>query len=243
MLARAAAIRPIVRATTGALYRRTFSSWLAPRSIYNPTTKSLRGWSSRSNTRHLTSSITRQASPTASPPTSHDPLEAESQRLIDQASGLLEKGDVEGAKALYQKSVSMKSSSTGYYNLGITLYQLKRLPEAIKAWESSLNLAASSDVHTNLASAYILSEPPQPHKALEHLKSAVELDPEDGEIRFNLAAVNEANNHLDDALAEYHHAKRLGIARAEQNIRNVGAKLLRRRLQEEENLDKNKDNK
>ncbi|EGG05714.1 uncharacterized protein MELLADRAFT_36667, partial [Melampsora larici-populina 98AG31] len=161
------------------------------------------------------------ASPTSSPPSSQDPLEDESQKLIDSASLLLEKGDIEGAKDLYEKSISIKPTSTSYYNLGITLYQLKKLPEAIKVWETSLNLNPSSDVHTNLASAYILSEPPQPQKALYHLKQAVELDPTDGEIRFNLAAVNEANNHLQDALAEYQHARRLGIKRADQNIRNV----------------------
>lgn len=66
------------------------------------------------------------------------------------------------------------------------------------------------------------------------------MDPTDGEIRFNLAAVNEANNHLQDALEEYQHARRLGIKRADQNIRNVGAKLLRKRLQEEQNAEKDK---
>lgn len=88
----------------------------------------------------------------------------------------------------------IKPSSTAYYNLGITLYQLKLLPESIKAWNQSLDLNPnSSDVHTNLASAYILSQPAQPHLALHHLKMAVQLDPTDGEIRFNLAAVNEAS--------------------------------------------------
>lgn len=92
------------------------------------------------------------------------------------------------------RSLLIKPSSTAYYNLGITLYQLKLLPESIKAWNQSLDLNPnSSDVHTNLASAYILSQPAQPHLALHHLKMAVQLDPTDGEIRFNLAAVNEAS--------------------------------------------------
>lgn len=155
------------------------------------------------------------------------------------------------------RSLLIKPSSTAYYNLGITLYQLKLLPESIKAWNQSLDLNPnSSDVHTNLASAYILSQPAQPHLALHHLKMAVQLDPTDGEIRFNLAAVNEASwvitfsldlliipllfkfnpisllthplfffflsdHHLQDALAEYQHARHLGITRADQNIRNV----------------------
>lgn len=146
----------------------------------------------------------------------------------------MEKGDLEGALEKYEESIRMVPSSTGYYNLGIALYQLKRIPEAIEAWKEALADGPSADVHTNLASAYILSKPPEPFKALEHLKKAVELDPTDGEICFNLGAVNEANDNLADALAEYTRARQLGVKRAEQNIRNVGAKLLRKRLEEEE---------
>ncbi|POW17354.1 hypothetical protein PSTT_00752 [Puccinia striiformis] len=69
---------------------------------------------------------------------------------------------------------------------------------------------------------------------LEHLRLANQLDPTDPEICFNLGAVNEANGNLVDALAEYTRAKQLGVERAEQNIRNVSAKLLRKRLEEEE---------
>ncbi|CAH7682193.1 hypothetical protein PPACK8108_LOCUS14956, partial [Phakopsora pachyrhizi] len=174
------------------------------------------------------------ASPTKTPASSSDPLEIESQRLIEQGSKLLEKGDVEGASKKYKRSISIKPTSTGYYNLGIALYQLKRHSEAISVWEKSLAESPSADVHNNLASAYILSEPPEPHKALENLKKAVDLDPTDGEIRFNLAAVNEANGHLEDALAEYKQALQLGITRAQQNIRNVGAKLLRKKLSEKD---------
>lgn len=165
-------------------------------------------------------------------------MEHETQHLIEQGSNLLERGDAQGAYEKYQRSISIRPSPTGYYNLGIALYQLKRIPEAIEAWNQSLLDSPSADVHTNLASAYILSKPPQPFKALEHLKKAVELDPTDGEIRFNLGAVNEANHHLTDALAEYTQARQLGVKRAEQNIRNVGAKLLRQRLEEEEALKK-----
>ncbi|MBW0491062.1 hypothetical protein O181_030777 [Austropuccinia psidii MF-1] len=189
----------------------------------------------------FSTSIYRNATLTNSPPSSVEPIEQESQRLIEKGSSLLEKGDLEGALKTYQSSLLMKPSPNGYYNLGIVLYQLKRIPEAIEAWEKSLAECPSADVHTNLASAYILSKQPQPFKALDHLKKAVELDPTDGEIRFNLGAVNEANGHLNDALAEYNKARQLGVKRAEQNIRNVGAKLLRKRLTEEKNMTPKKD--
>ncbi|OAV93050.1 hypothetical protein PTTG_02846 [Puccinia triticina 1-1 BBBD Race 1] len=186
-------------------------------------------------TRSLSSSApSGYANPTKTPASSVEPVGHQSRNLIEDGSRLLEKGDLEGALEKYEESIAMAPSSTGYYNLGIALYQLKRIPEAIEAWQESLADGPSADVHTNLASAYILSKPPEPFKALEHLKKAVELDPTDGEICFNLGAVNEANDHLADALAEYTRARQLGVERAEQNIRNVGAKLLRKRLEEEE---------
>ncbi|KAI8451144.1 hypothetical protein BY996DRAFT_3899399 [Phakopsora pachyrhizi] len=175
----------------------------------------------RRHTFNFSSSASSRASPTKTPASSSDPLEIESQRLIEQGSKLLEKGDVEGASKKYKRSISIKPTSTGYYNLGIALYQLKRHSEAISVWEKSLAESPSADVHNNLASAYILSEPPEPHKALENLKKAVDLDPTD-------------DGHLEDALAEYKQALQLGITRAQQNIRNVGAKLLRKKLSEKD---------
>ena len=72
---------------------------------------------------------------------------------------------------------------------------------AIESWKAALATAPDSpDAHTNLASAYIMSKPPQGELALSHLKyvtgtysrTAAELSPDDGEIQFNLATVLEA---------------------------------------------------
>lgn len=47
---------------------------------------------------------------------------------------------------------------------------LDDLTGAIESWTHALRLAPDSpDAHTNLASAYIMSKPPQADKALEHL--------------------------------------------------------------------------
>lgn len=87
-------------------------------------------------------------------------------------------------------------------------YQLSDLPSAITSFESSIRLTPSdvkapeipedaskplpmlspaqivlADTHTNLGAAYILSTPPRPDKALEHLQEALMLSPEDGEVR------------------------------------------------------------
>jgi hypothetical protein len=49
-------------------------------------------------------------------------------------------------------------------------------------------------------------------------------------IRYNFAVVLEASGFLEDALTEYRAAHGMGVQRAEQNIRNVGAKILRQRV-------------
>ena len=78
---------------------------------------------------------------------------------------------------------------------------LDDLPGAIESWTHALRLAPDSpDAHTNLASAYIMSKPPQADKALEHLtyvgrthpSLAATQSPDDGEIHFNLGTVLEA---------------------------------------------------
>lgn len=47
------------------------------------------------------------------------------------------------------------------------------VPKAIDAFERSLVLEPSADAHTNVASAYILSTPPNAPKAIEHLQVSV----------------------------------------------------------------------
>lgn len=105
---------------------------------------------------------------------------------------------------------------------------LDNLPGAIESWTQALRLAPDSpDAHTNLASAYIMSKPPQADKALEHLTYVVLTDasvaasqsPDDGEIHFNLGTVLEActyglltaGEQLEPAIKAYRKAKECGI--------------------------------
>lgn len=47
------------------------------------------------------------------------------------------------------------------------------------------------------------------------------MNPDDGEVCYNLAAVLEATGQLDDALIAYERSIKLGIERAAVNVRNV----------------------
>ncbi|WFD24613.1 hypothetical protein MEQU1_003316 [Malassezia equina] len=165
----------------------------------------------------------------------NDPTEREAQKLLESGTQKLEVGDMEGAMADYRQSIQVHKNASAYYNLGICQYQER----AIKSWKEALTIAPDSpDAHTNLASAYIMSKPPQGELALYHLKyvsganfrTAAELSPDDGEIQFNLATVLEACEQLEEAIHAYKKAKENGIDRADQNVRNCMAKLMAARV-------------
>lgn len=130
-------------------------------------------------------------------------------------------------QAAYTRSLSIKPSSSSHFNLGVVHFQTGDLPSSISSFQASLALSPdSADAHANLASAYIMSTPARPDLAVEHLSEAARLDPEDGEVQFNLGAVLEACERLEEALESYRRAGERGIERAEMNGRNVAAKIL-----------------
>lgn len=152
--------------------------------------------------------------------------------------------------------MTIHPSSTAHFNLGVVYFRLEDLPAAIKSFEASLALSkeqnrvksvdsdaessteeakeftdlGDADAHTNLASCYILSQPPRPDLAVSHLQSAVQLSPTDGESWFNLGAVLEACERLEESAKAYEKAQEQGVERATENLRNVGGKILAARL-------------
>lgn len=53
-----------------------------------------------------------------------DPAEAEAVQCLEQGTQKLEEGDVQSAKALYQRSVDIKRNASSLFNLGVTHYHL-----------------------------------------------------------------------------------------------------------------------
>ncbi|KAI0945607.1 hypothetical protein AcW1_001788 [Taiwanofungus camphoratus] len=173
----------------------------------------------------------RWATSTTAHSTTLDPAEVEALQCLEEGTQKLEEGDVQAAKASYQRSVHIKRTASSLFNLGVTHYHLKEYDEAIAAWKESIALQPSSpDAHTNLASAYIISPVSRPDLALHHLHIAASLAPEDPEIAFNLAAVLEACGRLEEALVQYKRSKEYGVERAAMHIRNVSAKILGQKL-------------
>ncbi|OJT08287.1 hypothetical protein TRAPUB_826 [Trametes pubescens] len=183
----------------------------------------------------LSTSAQRWATSTTPNSSAVNPAEVEAMQCLEEGTQKLEEGDVQAAKELYKRSVDIKKTASSLFNLGVTHYHLKEYDDAIAAWKEAIALQpTSADAHTNLASAYIVSAVSRPDLALHHLRVAASLAPEDAEIAFNLAAVLEACGFLEESLEHYKRAKDFGVARAEMHIRNVGAKILGRKLKEAE---------
>ncbi|KAF9258899.1 TPR-like protein [Marasmius fiardii PR-910] len=210
-----------------AAHRLTFQSPYRPRSrVYLQS----RVWGPTSFKRNATSTTPHS--------TASDPAEMEALRCLEEGTQKLEEGDVQAAKILYKRSAEIKRNASSLFNLGVTHYHLKEFDEAITAWKESIALQPQSpDVHTNLASAYIISPLPRPDLALHHLQHhhfsiASSLSPEDPEIAFNLAAVLEATGRLEEALEQYKRSKEFGVERAAMHVRNVSAKILGKKMKE-----------
>ncbi|KAI9634678.1 uncharacterized protein MKK02DRAFT_37555 [Dioszegia hungarica] len=205
------------------------------------------GASSGRSSLHLSAQIQRTsirfASSDATAGSTTDPSLVRGDELMQRAGAALEEGDVETARGLYEECVGVCEGANAWFNLGVCEYHLmatywaqdeqdpgsdaaENTPAAIKAWEKSLEHVPSSDAHTNLASAHILSKPPQPALAVKHLTAALELSPDDPEIAFNLAAVLESTGSLEHALKLYKRAEDGGISRAKQNIISISAKIM-----------------
>ncbi|KAJ9106217.1 hypothetical protein QFC21_001361 [Naganishia friedmannii] len=134
-----------------------------------------------------------------SAPSIEDPAERQAMDALEEGTRHLEDGNVEAARDQYKKSAQIQKSAAALFNLGVAL---------------------------DIASAYILAKPPQAALAIRHLKQALELSPEDPEIAFNLAAVLESTGNNEPALKLYEKAVSLGVDRAQQNVRNVKAKIV-----------------
>ncbi|PSR90599.1 hypothetical protein PHLCEN_2v4892 [Hermanssonia centrifuga] len=96
----------------------------------------------------------RWATSTTPHSTASDPAEVEALQCLEQGTQKLEEGDVQAAKALYQRSVHIKRSASSLFNLGVTHYHLKEFDDAITAWKESITLQPSSpDAHTSTYSS------------------------------------------------------------------------------------------
>ncbi len=131
------------------------------------------------------------------------------------------------ARTLFQQSIAIEPSSDGYYNLGNCHFILGDSTAALENWQLSLS-KPSSDAFVNIAN--VLARKGQLADALVNFQKAAELDPEDGQIHYNHGVVLESASKLEEAIESYQKARKLGVNRADVNLRNALAKLAGKQL-------------
>ena len=140
---------------------------------------------------------------------------------------------LEEAMKSYEKSIHSMPTSDAYYNLANVQYSMGKAEAAIKSWAKSLEIDPNlSDAHVNTANVLAL-QMREFERALSHYEAAIRLQTQDGQIRFNYAAVLESAGRLDDAAEAYKQAINLGVDRANQNLRNVQAKIIAEKAKSE----------
>lgn len=157
---------------------------------------------------------------------------------LADAHAALQAENLPKAQTLFQELTRhSKATTADWYNLGVVQWMQRDAAGAVSSWESALKAKDEdkqtlSSCHTNLANYYLLAKQ-DTSKASSHLAEAVQLTPEDGEIRYNYGLVLEKQDELQLALENYLRAEELGVlkdepSRMETLIRNVSAKLLAR---------------
>lgn len=102
----------------------------------------------------------------------------------------------------------------------------------LEAEEKQLAAAACM----NLGAHYALAR--EIETGIKYLESAAELDPEDGEIRFNLGATLASVGKHDKAIKEFEEAEKLGIEIAREMIEK-----LEKGIESEDGTSEKRDNK
>ena len=146
----------------------------------------------------------------------------QAQKYFNQGVTSWNKDEFEQSKLAFQKSFAILPTSDAYYNLANIYHQLGDTNGSIENWKKSLS-ERRADAHCNIANIMALVQ--KDFKgALEHYQKALEIDPEDGETHYNVAAVLDQDGQLEKAIEHYQIAVSFGIVQAENTLRNARAR-------------------
>ncbi|KAJ3044829.1 hypothetical protein HDV00_000706 [Rhizophlyctis rosea] len=169
----------------------------------------------------------------AADPSPNEPLIQKAQEWFDKGTELWNQEDIQGALEAFEKSVWTRPTADGYYNMANCHYSLGKHEAAIKAWKQSLELSPdNADAHINIANltALILKDGPE---ACKHYEAALNIDPNDGEARYNYGVVLDSMGKLEEAIKQFRGAVKLGVEVAEKTLRNAVAKLAGKEAEKE----------
>lgn len=145
------------------------------------------------------------------------------QRIFNEGIELWNTDDLVGAQKSFERSIAILPTSDSYYNLANVFHSLGKKHKAMENWQKSLTLKSRADCHLNIANMMALSE--KDFKgSYQHYRAALDLEPNDGEIHYNLGIVLDQDGELEKAIIEYSAAVSLGIEQAEGTLRNARAR-------------------
>jgi tetratricopeptide (TPR) repeat protein len=111
----------------------------------------------------------------------------------------------EGAEAAYRRSVALEAYHLAYFNLGVTLYRLKRLGESEGALRKALVLKGDY-VDTYNALGITLQARQNLDEAVTAYRKTLDFRPGDARLHFNLGTALHAQGKLNEAIAAYRKA-------------------------------------
>ena len=146
----------------------------------------------------------------------------QAQKYFNQGVSSWNQDDFQQAKLAFEKSIVILPTSDAYYNLANINHQLGDTLGSIENWKKSLT-EKRADAHINIANVLALVQ--KDFKgALAHYQKALEIDPEDGETHYNMAAVLDQDGQLEKAIEHYQISVSFGIVQAENTLRNARAR-------------------
>jgi tetratricopeptide (TPR) repeat protein len=116
------------------------------------------------------------------------------------------------------------------YNLGLLNHQQGDTQKAGKFWEEALTVVDQLGTTTeekglvtattmNLGTLYVVNG--KPEEGLKHLQLAAKIEPNDGEIRFNLASALASLGNYVEALRQFQAAESMGITSSQEPIEKL----------------------
>ncbi len=153
-------------------------------------------------------------------------------KVFDIAGDLLQKGEYEAAIPKWRNALELSPGDARVHNnLGVALFETKRIDEAIAEYRKALELNPDyPEAHNSLGSA--LAGQGKFDEAIRHFEKALELKPGDARAHTNIGAALAEMGRIDEAIP--HYAKALEAAPDDaETHNNLGIALARRSRLEE----------
>ena len=128
--------------------------------------------------------------------------------LLAQGQSALDKKDYAAAAELFQKYLAQKpNDAAAHFQLGYAYTSLQRLDDAVDEYRKATSLNPQM-VAAQLNLGLLLLDK-DPAAAIEPLRKAVELRPNEARLHFILGWALERSNHLGEAIGEYQQAQKM----------------------------------